>query len=137
MKKSHIFGILVIAIATMIILSTAGDASTYVTFSQAKQMATKGNSNKIHVVGQLTKDSSGKVVGLKNSDDLLSFSFEMKDDDGLVQRVYYSDPMPHDFLRSEKIVVVGSYNENTFIADKILLKCPSKYQETEIKTAGR
>jgi len=136
MKKAHIFGIIVIAVAVMIILSTAGDASTYVTFSQAREMVTKGDNNKIHVVGQLTKDSTGKVVGLKTSNDLLSFSFEMKDDDGLVQRVFYSEPMPHDFLRSEKIVVVGSYQNDTFVADKILLKCPSKYQETEIKTAG-
>jgi len=136
MKKSHIFGILVIAIAVMIILSTAGDASTYVTFKQAKDMATDGNNNKIHVVGELTKDPSGKVVGLQNSDDLLSFSFEMKDAENKVQKVYYSEPMPHDFLRSEKIVVVGSYHDDIFIADKILLKCPSKYQETDIKSAG-
>ena len=107
MKKSHILGIVVIAIAVMIILSTAGDASTYVTFKDAKEMALEGNNNKIHIVGELTKDSNGTVVGLQRSDDLLSFSFEMEDDDKMVQKVYYSEPMPHDFLRSEKIVVIG------------------------------
>jgi len=30
-------------------------------------------------------------------------------------------------------VVVGSYRKDVFVADKILLKCPSKYQEEEIK----
>jgi cytochrome c-type biogenesis protein CcmE len=37
--------------------------------------------------------------------------------------------MPPDFTRSEKVVVIGSYREGTFVATKILLKCPSKYQD--------
>jgi cytochrome c-type biogenesis protein CcmE len=137
MKKSHIFALIVIAVAVMIIISTAGDASTYVTFSQAKEMSINGNSSKIHVVGELTKNEIGEVVGLKSSDNLLSFTFTMKDEENNIQNVFYSEPMPHDFLRSEKIVVIGAYRNEMFVADKILLKCPSKYQETEIKTAGK
>jgi cytochrome c-type biogenesis protein CcmE len=41
--------------------------------------------------------------------------------------------MPPDFLLSEQIVVIGSYNEESFIANEILLKCPSKYTENNIK----
>jgi cytochrome c-type biogenesis protein CcmE len=137
MKKSYIFALIVIAVAVMIIISTAGDASTYVTFSKAKEMSINGNNNKIHVVGELTKNEIGQVVGLKSSDDLLSFTFTMKDEENNIQNVFYSEPMPHDFLRSEKIVVIGSFRNEIFVADKILLKCPSKYQETEIKTAGK
>lgn len=55
MKKSHIYIILVIAIAIAIIVSTAGDASTYVNFGQAYQMAKAGNKASIHVVGELRK----------------------------------------------------------------------------------
>ncbi|MEQ8807932.1 MAG: cytochrome c maturation protein CcmE, partial [Imperialibacter sp.] len=36
MKKSHIFGIIIIAVAVMVIVSTAGDASTYVSFGEAQ-----------------------------------------------------------------------------------------------------
>ena len=133
MKKIHIFGILVIAIAVMIIIITAGDASTYVTFSQAKQLADNGNNNKIHVVGQLKKNISGEILGLKPSEDLLSVTFTMIDNDGKEQQVYYNQPMPPDLKISEQVVVIGSYHEDLFIADKILLKCPSKYQEEEIK----
>ena len=43
MKKTHIFGIIIIAIAVMIIIITAGDASTYVTFTEARKMAGEGN----------------------------------------------------------------------------------------------
>jgi cytochrome c-type biogenesis protein CcmE len=132
MKKSHILGIVIIAIAVMIIIITAGDASTYVSFNEAKVMAENGNNKKIHVVGQLKKDHEGNIEGMESSDDLLSVSFQMIDNDNTIQRVYYNEPMPSDLVRSEQVVVIGSFSDNVFIADKILLKCPSKYQEETI-----
>ncbi|MBS1680927.1 MAG: cytochrome c maturation protein CcmE [Bacteroidetes bacterium] len=132
MKRSHIIAIVIIAVAIGIIVATAGDASTYVTFGQAKQMASEGNTTAIHVVGQLKKDSAGHVVGLENSIDKLSFSFVLVDDNKKEQQVLYNEPMPPDFLRSEKVVVIGGYQQDLFIAKKILLKCPSKYQEQKL-----
>jgi len=132
MKLSHIIAIVVIAAAIAIIIFTAGDASTYVNFDQAYQMASAGNDNQIHVVGELKKDESGHVVGLENSEDKLSFSFILVDDKKKEQKVIYNEPMPPDFLRSEKVVVIGHYQNNQFIAKKILLKCPSKYQDQKL-----
>jgi len=132
MKRSHIYAIVVIAISIAIIVSTAGDASNYVNFNKAKEMALNGNENNIHIVGELTKNSDGTIDGIEPASDKLSFSFDMIDDNEQVQRVFYANPMPADFKRSEKIVVVGSYQNDMFVADKILMKCPSKYQETEI-----
>jgi cytochrome c-type biogenesis protein CcmE len=133
MKKSHIFGIIVIGIAIMIIISTAGDASTYVTFDEAMEYAESGDNKKIHVVGTLKKDANGEVVGLQTSPDMLSFSFQMIDHNGLEQRVVYNEPMPADFLRSEQVVVVGAYNKDLFVASKILMKCPSKYEDETVE----
>jgi cytochrome c-type biogenesis protein CcmE len=39
-------------------------------------------------------------------------------------------------MRSEKVVVIGHYTPDFFLAEKILLKCPSKYQDNSLKTAG-
>ena len=132
MKKTHIVAILVIAAAIAIIVSTAGDASTYVTFDQAYQMASVGNKNSIHVVGNLKKDALGEIVNLEKSPDNLSFTFLLLDENQKEQKVYYNEPMPPDFTRSEKVVVIGSYRGDLFVADKILLKCPSKYQEQKL-----
>ena len=132
MKKSHILGILVIAVAIMIIISTAGDASSYVSFGEAYSMAENGKATKIHVVGTLKKNEKNEVVGIESGEDKLSFSFVMVDEKNREQKVYYKEPMPADFLRSEQVVVIGSYKQDLFIADKILLKCPSKYQEEKI-----
>lgn len=132
MKKTHIFGIIIIAVCVMIIMATAGDASTYVSFKEAKELATGGEDKMIHVVGQLAKDEQGNIFGIQPSEDKLSFSFVMVDENQEEQRVFYNEPMPADFTRSEQVVVIGSYHKEVFVADQILMKCPSKYQENEI-----
>jgi cytochrome c-type biogenesis protein CcmE len=132
MKKSHIIAIVVIGAAISIIIATAGDASTYVNFDQAYEMASTGNTTSIHVVGELKKDDSGNIVGMEKSADNLSFSFVLLDDNKKEQKVFYNEPMPPDFARSEKVVVIGSYQRENFVASKILLKCPSKYQEQKL-----
>lgn len=129
MKKSHVIIIVVIAAAIGIIITSAGDSSTYVTFDVAQQMSENGNKNSIHVVGELKKDREGKVVGIHPGSDRVSFSFVMLDDNKKEQLVQYNEPMPADFTKSEKVVVIGRYQGDLFVADKILLKCPSKYQE--------
>lgn len=124
--------LIVIAVAIGIIVSTADDASTYVGFDEAMAMSTSGNNKEIHVVGQLKKDHSGDIIGIREGEDKVSFSFIMVDDSGKEQEVNYNQPMPPDFTRSEKVVVIGSYNGEIFNASKIILKCPSKYQEEKI-----
>jgi len=137
MKKGHILGLGVIAVAIVIIITSIGDASTYENFNTAKTLALNGNDNAIHVVGQLKKDATGTVTGLEVSEDKTSFTFMMVDGDGEEQQVYYNEPVPADFVRAEQVVVIGSYrNEEIFVADKILMKCPSKYQETDVQAAS-
>ena len=133
MKNSRAISIVFISIVIIIIISTFGDASTYVTFSKAKDVYESGSMSKFHVVGTLNKNDSNKIEGIKNSPDQLSFTFEMIDEDGYKESVFFGEPMPPDFLLSEQVVVIGGYENNTFIADDILLKCPSKYTEENIK----
>lgn len=132
MKKIHVIGFLAIATGVAIIISTAGDASAYVTFTEAKKLSLSGIDQKIHVVGDLTRDEAGNVVSIFPSPEKTSFYFTLTDENGFEQRVYHNAPEPQDFRRSEKVVIIGSYQEEIFIADKILLKCPSKYEENTL-----
>jgi cytochrome c-type biogenesis protein CcmE len=137
MKKGHLVGIGIIAVAIVIIMTSIGDASSYETFNTALEMKKDGDEKAIHVVGQLKKDAQGEVQGLQVREDKTSFTFVLIDNDGTEQEVFYNEPVPADFTRSESVVVIGSYkNEEIFIADKILMKCPSKYQETDVQAAG-
>jgi cytochrome c-type biogenesis protein CcmE len=84
------------------------------------------------VVGELKKNEEGEIVGLEPGMDKVSFSFVLVDESGKEQKVLYNEPMPPDFTRSEKVVVIGRYQQDVFVASKILLKCPSKYQDEKL-----
>nr|WP_287938198.1 cytochrome c maturation protein CcmE [Algoriphagus sp.] len=137
MKKGHIIGLVIIAVAIVIIMTSIGDASSYESFSTAWEMKQDGEDKAIHVVGQLKKDGEGQVTGIQVREDKTSFTFLLVDNEGTEQKVFYNEPVPADFQRSEQVVVIGSYRDKEiFVADKILMKCPSKYQETEVQAAG-
>lgn len=135
MKISHIIAILVIAVAIGIVITTASDSSSYVSFDQAYQMAAVNNKSSVHVVGELKKDARGQIIGLEESPDHLAFTFLLIDENKKEQKVYYNEPMPPDFTKSEKVVIIGKYKQDHFIASKILLKCPSKYQEQKLNAS--
>lgn len=136
MKKTHIFGIIVIAIAIGIIVSTAGDASSYVTFSKAESLTKEGQTDAVHVVGKLTKDATGQITNMvyQPQIDPNRFEFSLVDTDNRTTKVVYNSTKPQDFDRSEQVVVIGTMQGDYFQADKILLKCPSKYQDNKLET---
>ncbi|MFY0593220.1 cytochrome c maturation protein CcmE [Roseivirga sp.] len=132
MKKSSLIGIVVIAVAIAVIVSTSSNASSYVTFDEAYTLSENGKSNSIHVVGELKKNSAGEVVGINPSNDRLTVEFILVDDNQKEQSVFLNSPMPSDLLKSDKVVVIGAYKNDRFMADKVLLKCPSKYEENSL-----
>ena len=132
MKKSSIIGLVVIAVAVAIIISTSSNASSYANFDEAYALAASGSEESIHVVGELKKNATGEVVGLQPSDDMLSVEFVLIDENQKEQKVYLNQPMPNDLLKSDKVVVIGGYQQDKFVANKVLLKCPSKYEETSL-----
>lgn len=72
-----------------------------------------------------------------NAQDL--FTFYMQDTTGCTSLVNYYDPMPANFKSADRITVQGKYEGNAFVADKILMKCPSKYNDkmpSEVETAS-
>ena len=71
MKNTSALSLVFISIMIIIIITTFGDASTYVSFSEAKSLYSSGNFSKIHVVGKLNKNSNDKIVGIKKGDDML------------------------------------------------------------------
>lgn len=135
MKKIHVFAIIVIAVAIGIIITTAGDASTYVDFSTAEKMANDGNNSKIHVVGKLKKDAEGQIVGMNYNPaiDANRFEFLLVDNNNIEKKVVYNDAKPQDFGKAEQVVIIGKMDGDIFKCDKVLLKCPSKYQDGKVE----
>ncbi|GAB2981689.1 cytochrome c maturation protein CcmE [Mucilaginibacter puniceus] len=125
MKKSSIFGLVVIAIAIAVIISVYSSSSTYGTFSDAKQ-----TESQLQVVGQLDKQRELEYDATKDAN---YFSFYMKDNKGQNCKVVFTGAKPQDFERSEQIVLTGQMRGNEFHASKILMKCPSKYTQDKVE----
>lgn len=125
MKKSSIAGILIIALAIGIIISTYADSSTYGSFADAKE-----STSELHVVGQLNKE---KELFYDPQQDANYFAFYMSDNEGRESKVVFNGSKPQDFERSEQIVLTGKMVGNEFHASKILMKCPSKYTNDEVE----
>jgi cytochrome c-type biogenesis protein CcmE len=126
MKKIHIIGLVLIAVAVATIIAFSSDYTSYENFKKANE-----NEGKVYnIVGYLAE---GKEFEYDPQKDPNYFAFYMIDNDSVEQKVVYGAPKPQDFERSEQIVVTGKSNEQVFYADKILMKCPSKYVEDEIE----
>ncbi|WP_041616817.1 cytochrome c maturation protein CcmE [Spirosoma linguale] len=136
MKISHTIGIIIIAVAIGVIASTAGDASVYTTFTKAEQMKKEGDDKMIHVVGKVQKDAQGRITDMLYNPaiDPNHFEFTLIDNENRAQKVVFNSPKPQDFERSEQIVIIGAMQGDHFQCNKILLKCPSKYQDGKLET---
>ncbi len=125
MKKSSIFGLVIIAIAIAVIISVYSNSSTYGSFEDAIK-----TESELQVKGQLNKE---KELYYDATKDANYFSFYMKDDNGQERKVVFTGSKPQDFERSEQIVLTGKMQGTEFHASKILMKCPSKYKDDKVE----
>jgi len=126
MKKSSIFGLVVIAVAIAVIISTYANSSSYASFNEAAQ-----SNAELHVIGHLDKK---KELYYDATKDANYFSFYMTDNKGEECKVIFTGTKPEDFERSQQIVLTGKMVNNEFHASKILMKCPSKYTPDKLET---
>jgi cytochrome c-type biogenesis protein CcmE len=127
MKKSHLIGIVMIAIAFGIIISTVSNTGTYATFAEAEAHPGKV----FHVVGQLAPGRP-MIYNPEWKADL--FVFYMVDNQGKECKVMLNKARPQDFEKSEQVVVIGKMKEGVFIASDVLMKCPSKYNGSQMQS---
>ncbi len=125
MKKSSIFGLVVIAIAIAIIISVYSKSSTYGSFNDARN-----TNDELQVVAHLDKQKPLYYDAVKDAN---YFSFYVKDNNGQECKVVFTGPKQQDFERSEQIVLTGAMKGNEFHASKILMKCPSKYKNDQVE----
>jgi cytochrome c-type biogenesis protein CcmE len=129
MKKLHVIGIVIIAIAIGVIFISLKNTSTYADFSEAIANPEK----EYHVVGKWDKTKPIVYEPKVHPD---QFMFSMIDNKGISKlvvlhksAVFFNDGKPQDFEKSEQIVLIGKMEGNDFHANDILMKCPSKYND--------
>ena len=122
MKKIHIVGIIVIAVAIGVIFTSLQSNATYSDFAEAGA----NPDTEYHVVGKLDKTIPVQYDPKINADEC---SFYMKDNKGVERKVVLAKSVPQDFEKSEQIVLIGKMKGEEFHANDILMKCPSKYND--------
>ncbi len=122
MKKLHIIGIVIIAVAIGVIFVSLKNTSTYADFTEAMANPDK----EYHVVGKLDKNQPQVYEPKINTDEFL---FSLVDNKGISRQVVLHKSKPQDFEKSEQIVLIGKMQGEQFHANDILMKCPSKYSE--------
>ncbi len=125
MKRTHIIALVFIVIAVGAIISTLYNADTYVTFAEAR----KHPGRQFHIIGELNRN---KHISETVEDNTLILRFHMFDASGEEAEVIYFGAKPQDFEQSDEVVLIGNYDSGQFVANSLLLKCPSKYKPDEI-----
>ncbi len=120
MRPKRIIGfVLMLGFGTVLFLNFGGQVGGYMGFAEAE-----ASGSKAHVVGDWVEDRPTNYDVERNV-----FTFYMKDESGTVRQVQYNDPKPGNFEEAEQLVIEGYPGDDAFIADHILVKCPSKYND--------
>ena len=122
LKPLHMIGIGIIVMAIVLGYFGLQSALRPYTTSVTEAMSTGRG---VQLAGFLYPGETGAY------DDRGEFTFKLQDSTGKVVQVIYPKPKPANFEKAISIVAIGHYDasKGVFIADDMLVKCPSKYQE--------
>jgi cytochrome c-type biogenesis protein CcmE len=129
MKKNRLYllgGLLLVAFAAFSFTTFKSSMTPYVSYQQARQ-----GDRIVQVAGALEKGSYSYAEAKE------SLYFTLKDPKTSENlRVRFKGVKPGNFEDAISIVAIGRYDEKSkeFAAEKLLVKCPSKYQGAEVKT---
>ena len=90
----------------------------YVSFAQAAE-ATRT----VQVSGRLVEEN------ISYDSQRNELSFFLKDEWGTTAKVVYAGVKPNNMEHAESVVVAGKFLGDEFHARRLLVKCPSKYEE--------
>lgn len=121
-KPLHIAGLGIILLA--VIYAAFGFQSGFRSYTQSVDEAIAATRS-VQLAGFLGSTGEYDADG--------RFTFMLQDEDGKLVKVVSDDPRPANFEQAISIVAIGRYDqaEGAFIADDLLVKCPSKYQELQ------
>jgi len=124
-RKYVLLGVLLIAFAGFSLLSFKQNLTPYVTYAEAR-----ADVRVVQVAGGLEKDT----FYYDDQTETLHFTLLDPESDAKL-KVRYDGLKPANFEDAISIVAIGRYDAGTdeFHANKLLVKCPSKYQGAEVQ----
>ena len=121
MKNKYLFGGFII----VVFMGIMGYLFTQTSIQYENDFAKiKTSTRSVKATGVWVKEKNYDIDKVNNL-----FSFYMKDSKGVQLKVIYKGAIPNNFESSTSVVVTGKYKDGNFLANDILTKCPSKYEE--------
>jgi cytochrome c-type biogenesis protein CcmE len=118
MKTKYLIGIPIILIFVIFgALSFRKTLTPYVSFEEARKSGAT-----VQVIGDIV------FPEIKYDIDAHQLQFPISDERGDKMMVVYNGTKPANFEQADRVVVIGTYENEVFVADQLLVKCPSKYQ---------
>ena len=122
-KIKYTIAIIIIIVFGFVAFSSFSDQVTpYVTFAQAKE-----SGKRVQIIG-LPMNEQSRIDPRTGA---LHFSLREEETADTIYVVYSEGPKPGNFEQADKIVVIGRYEDGIFNSERLLVKCPSKYQGQE------
>ena len=127
MRAKMVIGVFIIAVTMLWGITSFLDSTIqYVSIAEAKT-----SSEMVQVMGKISKEE----VSYNTDESRLEFTIydaaaETAESAERLKVVYYG-VVPGNFDQATSVVAKGTSKENEFVADKLLVKCPSKYQGEE------
>ncbi|RRR74351.1 MAG: cytochrome c maturation protein CcmE [Candidatus Viridilinea halotolerans] len=120
LKPLHIAGLVIILLA--VAYGGAGFQNGFRSYTQSIDEAVAATRS-VQLAGFLGSTGEYDAQG--------RFTFMLQDETGKLLKVVSHEPRPANFEHAISIVAIGRYDqqEEAFISDQLLVKCPSKYQE--------
>jgi len=128
-KIKFIVGGVVIALA-VVYLIYAGIQSSSAYFLTVDELHAKGEAIHNRTV-RVSGDVDAQTIDFNNRD--LILAFDVTSDTGDRMHVVFNGPQPDQMREGAEAILEGKYDGNTFTAQTLLLKCPSRYEEGTIE----
>ncbi len=116
--KTLIGIVLIIIFSAFAFYSFSSTLNPYVTFAEAA-----GRTGTVQVSGYLIDDNIQYDLGSRQ------LKFNLEDREGTRVPVSYNGVKPDNMEHAESVVVIGQFDGGIFKAERLLVKCPSKYEE--------
>jgi cytochrome c-type biogenesis protein CcmE len=126
MRQRTLWSVVGIAVIAGFVAFGAGafksNLTPYVSFEKARASASA-----VQVAGKLVEHSD------RFDEANAQLVFTLENEHGQQLAVTYKGPKPGNFNEAIQVVAIGRFHDGALEAEKLLVKCPSKYQGVEEK----
>ncbi len=116
------------AIVFLLMAATPGSSGVELTMKELLATQEQHKDDFVTVEGLLIEDS------IKWDANKIELKFDVKDNDGNVMHVIHNGTKPDNFSEGVITILQGApTKKNTFVAETVKTRCPSKYEGKDIK----